>query len=350
MAYRYWVYGLCLETSFRFRTPLSVAPATATCDLHFLCESLGVRGDRCVPEGDDAASPSADVLYLSQERNWCGEHVLEIYATDDGSLMRFPGVADFLVSPGWIVCRLHDVELGFMVELCLLGHVMSYYLELTGVSALHAGAVGHGGQAVLFAADRQGGKSTLVTSLVAAGFPLLADDIAALEPSADKVLCRHAFPQLKLTPQQALRFVGTAEGFALVHPDFPKLSVPAHRVGSIATEALQVARIYLLERRGSDDADVAIRMEALGPGEALIQLVRHSFLAEVLAEHGTTGERSGSQEEAIRVRFQRLAAIARNVVVKRLCYPSGYRYLPEVHRALLADLGEGQGVERQQAS
>lgn len=51
-----------------------------------------------------------------------------------------------------------------------------------------------------------------------------------------------------------------------------------------------------------------------------------------------------------RVRFQRLAAIAHSVVVKRLCYPSGYRYLPEVHRAVLADLGEGQSIERQQAS
>jgi hypothetical protein len=347
VTYRYWVYGLCLETAFRFRTPLTAAPATATCDLHFLC----VPGDSCVPEGDDAVPPSADVLYLSQERNWCGEHVLEIYATADGSLLRFPGVADFLVSPGRIVCRLHDAELGFMVDLCLLGHVMSYYLEMNGVSALHAGAVMIGGRAVLFAADRQGGKSTLVTSLVAAGFPLLADDIAALEPDAAGVLCRHAFPQLKLTPQQALRFVGSAEGFALVHPDFPKLSVPADRVGSIATETRQVARIYLLERHAPDAADVAIRLETLGPGEALIQLVRHSFLAEVLAEYGAAGGRSGGEHvDMARVRFQRLAAIAHSVVVKRLCYPSGYRYLPEVHRAVLADLGEGQSIERQQAS
>lgn len=343
MAYRYWIYGLCLETAYRFRTPLTVAPATATCDLRFLC----VPGDLGGSDSDTAVPPSADALYLSQERNWCGEHVLEIYATADGRLMRFPGVADFLVSPGRIVCRLHNAELGFMVDLCLLGHVMSYYLEMTGVSALHAGAVVHDGQAVLFAADRQGGKSTLVTSLVAAGFPLLADDIAALEPSAEKVFCRHAFPQLKLTPQQALRFVGSAEGFELVHPDFPKLSVPADRVGSIATQALQVARIYLLERRAPDDADVAIRMEALGPGEALIQLVRHSFLAEALGEHGTVGARGGELETAVRVRFQRLAAIARNMVVKRLCYPSGYHHLPEVHRAVLADLGEAQGVERQ---
>ncbi|MFQ3788168.1 hypothetical protein [Halomonas sp. A29] len=330
MANRYWVYGLCLETTFRFRAPLTVAPATAACDLYFLC----------VQAGDDTVPSADDVLYLSREKNWCGEHVLEIYVTAEGSLMRFPGVADFLVSPGRIVCRLHDAELGFMVDLCLLGHVLSYYLEMTGVSALHAGVVAHDGQAVLFAADRQGGKSTLVASLVAAGFPLLADDIAALEPCEAGVLCRHAFPQLKLTPQQARRFVGADEGFDLVHPDFPKLSVPADRVGSIARESLQVARIYLLERRAPEDSDVTIRMEPLGAGESLIQLVRHSFLAEVLGEcKAAAGGNGGEQEEVIRMRFNRLAAIARAVVVKRLCYPSGYQYLPEVHRAVLADLG-----------
>ncbi|MGL6214466.1 MAG: hypothetical protein ACRC19_11425, partial [Billgrantia desiderata] len=155
---------------------------------------------------------------MSPTKNRFGEPDLEIYAVAGGSLMRFPRVADFLVAPGRIDCRLQDGEVGFMVDLYLLGDVLSYYLEMTGVSALHAGAVAHEGQAVLFAADRTGGKSTLVTYLVAAGFHLLADDISALEPSDAWVTCRHAFPQLKLTPEQAQRFLGSADGFEPVHP------------------------------------------------------------------------------------------------------------------------------------
>ncbi|MGR2737544.1 hypothetical protein ACUY1T_03730 [Billgrantia sp. Q4P2] len=334
MAYRYRVFGLCMETTHRFRFPLSVAPATAESDLTFHCEL-----ERAWP-----TPSSRDALYLSPARNRFGEPDLEIYAVAGGSLMRFPRVAEFLVAPGRIDCRLQDGGAGFMVDLYLLGDVLSYYLEMTGVSALHAGAVAHDGQAMLFAADRTGGKSTLVASLVAAGFHLLADDIAALEPDDARVTCRHAFPQLKLTPEQAQRFVGTAEGFEPVHPSFPKLSVPAERVGGIAWESLPVARIYLLERRVVTGGDTAIRLEPLGPGEALIQLVRHSFLAEELEGCGTAGRQGGTaQADMTRTRFHRLAAIARAVVVKRLCYPSGYQHLPELHRAVLADLGGATG-------
>ncbi|MCE8002424.1 hypothetical protein HOP53_06195 [Halomonas sp. MCCC 1A11081] len=330
-----------METTHRFRFPLSAAPATAECDLTFHCELK-----RAWP------TPSRqNALYLSPSRNRFEEPDLEIYAVAGGNLMRFPRVAEFLVAPGRIDCRLQDGEAGFMVDLYLLGDVLSYYLEMTGISALHAGAVAHKGRAMLFAADRTGGKSTLVTYLVAAGFHLLADDIAALEPDDAWVTCRHAFPQLKLTPEQARRFVGTSEGFEPVHPSFPKLSVPAERVGHVSRESLPVARIYLLERRVVTGGDTAIRLEPLGPGEALIQLVRHSFLAEVLEGCGyATGQDGTAQADIARTRFHRLAAIARSVVVKRLCYPSGYHYLPAVHRAVLADLGEAQGVERQQAS
>lgn len=313
MTYRYRVFGLCMETTHRFRFPLSAAPATTECDLTFHC---GLKRAWPTPS-------SRDAIHLSPTKNRFGEPDLEIYAVAGGSLMRFPRVADFLVAPGRIDCRLQDGEVGFMVDLYLLGDVLSYYLEMTGVSALHAGAVAHEGQAVLFAADRTGGKSTLVTYLVAAGFHLLADDISALEPSDAWVTCRHAFPQLKLTPEQAQRFLGSADGFEPVHPSFPKLSVPAERVGDVSREPLPVARIYLLERRVVTGGDTAIRLEPLGPGEALIQLVRHSFLAEELEGGEIAGGQGGTaQADMVRTRFHRLAAIARSVVVKRLCYPS----------------------------
>jgi hypothetical protein len=331
---RYVLFGFCLESSHDFRTPMTDAEPGSVPDL---CFHL-VQVEAC------RSLEAAPCLVQSREKNREGESAVQCYAQPYGVLMRFPGVADFLLSPREIRCELADPSLHYLVEICLLGHVMAYYLELSGRAALHAGAVvGHAGavagsgRAVLLAGDRAGGKSTLVASLVEAGWPLLADDISALEVQGDTPLCRHGFPQLKLTPDQVRRLVGEVGDLPRVHPAFEKLSVPAASVGNVASTALPVAAIFLLERRAEQGA---VSIEPVSPGEALIQLVRHSFLASLLADHaecrllGQGGHANTLQAS----RFHLLSRIAGTVPVRRLCYPSGYQYLPALHRALEDDL------------
>lgn len=346
--YRYVLFGFCLETTYRFRTPMTVAPLGSDVDLRFqLVASPQVQ------EFDAAAC-----LFQSAAVNHHGESSVQGYATATGVVMRFPRIADFWLSTGVIRCELHDPELEFMVEICLLGHVMAYYLELSGMAALHAGAVRQGDKAVLFAADRTGGKSTMVTSLVKAGFPLLADDISALAWQDGKVMCRHGFPQMKLTPEQIARFVAKAEAenFPLVHPSFAKLSVPADRVGRVVSTSLPVACIYLLQRYlpGSEAGEGArVRIEPVPAGEAMIQLIRHAFLANTLGSHadcallGPTPK--GVENDLKASRFHLAARITRSVAVRRLWYPSGYEYLPAVHRAIAADLAAIEASDRQTA-
>ena len=331
-AYRHVLFGFCLETDYCFRTPMTAAPADKAPDLSFrfaqVAKPRQLSADAC--------------LYLSPGKNRFGNSSVQAYVTSSGVVMRFPRVVDFWLSPGEIRCELHDPTLEYMVEICLLGHVMAYYLELSGMAALHAGAVVFDDRAVLLAADRTGGKSTLVASLVEAGFPLLADDIAALHEQDGSVHCRHGFPQMKLTLEQAERFVGKVDGFPLVHPAFAKLSVPAGRVGEVVSTPLPVACVYLLERRPEGERD-DITIEPVVAGEAMMQLVRHAFLAHLFDAHaecrllGSSDRSSGGGLHASR--FHRLARMARSMPVKRLCYPSGYEHLPAVHRAIQADLG-----------
>lgn len=334
---RYSVYGLCVQTDYQFSTPMASESFESEPTLVFSCELA--RSERM---------PSADNCFFSSaERNRYGESLVELYVKQGGVLMRFPRIAEFHLYPGEIVCRLYNPDWGYMVELCLLGHVLAYYLELNGVIALHAGAVGIGGQAVLFAADRTGGKSTLVASLVQAGFPLLADDIAALECGNEKVKCRPSFPQLKLTPDQVDRFTKTADRYPLVHPEFQKLNVPADRVGPVAAVGLPVACLYLLERQACLAEPFAeVEIELFQPGEATIKLVRHSFLAQgidkMCPRHRLADTRWGNdgrdESPFASKRLQRLAGISSTVCVKRLRYSSGYNMLPVVHQAILADL------------
>lgn len=334
---RHVLFGFCLETDYRFRTPMTPAPPGRAHDLQF----------QLVQVAEPQTFEPVTCLFQSAEKNRFGESSVQGYALPTGIVMRFPRIADFWLCPGKIHCELHDPSLEFMVEICLLGHVMAYYLELSGLAALHAGAVVHGEKAVLFAADRTGGKSTMVASLVKEGFPLLADDISALTAHEGTVYCRHGFPQMKLTPEQVERFVGDFDDFPLVHPSFAKLSVPASRVGEVQSTTLPVACIYLLERglpgKPAGGAE-RVRIEPVAAGEAMIQLVRHAFLVQLLDAHAhcrLLGQAHSSAKQGLKAsRFHLLARITQSVPVKRLCYPSGYEYLPAVHRAIEADLAK----------
>lgn len=332
--HRHLLFGCCLETDYVFRTPMTAASPDRVPDLRF----------RLTPVAQSHQLSADTCLYTSPVKNRFGNSCVQAYATPAGVVMRFPQVADFWLSQGEIRCELHDPAYEFMVEICLLGHVMAYYLELSGVAAIHAGAVVFDDRAVLFAADRTGGKSTLVASLVEARFPLLADDISALAEHGGTVYCHHGFPQMKLTPEQVARFVGEADDFPLVHPDFAKLSVPARQVGEVVSASLPVSCIYLLERypAGKQGKGDRVRIEPVVAGESMIQLVRHSFLAQLLDAHADCRLLCQSQTSAKHglkaSRFHLLARIAQSVPVKRLCYPSGYEHLPAVHRAIESDL------------
>lgn len=318
MTYRYSLFGFSVETNIRLRTPMATASSIEP-DLYFYCEV----------DVEQRELPESDCIYRSLSVNRFGESIEQLYACDSGWIMRFPRVADFTVKSGSITCLLRDPALEYMVEICLLGHVMSYYLELSGVIALHAGAVGFGGTAVLFTGNRTAGKSTLVSSLVSQGFSLLADDISALSENAGRVTCRRGFPQLKLTPEQARIFVGHADDFPLVHPSFKKLSVPASAVGTFSESPLPVSRLYLLERDtiAPSTRESSIHLEEVPFSEAFIQLIRHTFLTDIIDKTQLRSER-----------FSHLTRIVRAVPIKRLRYPSGYGVLPDVRGIIEADL------------
>ena len=69
-------------------------------------------------------------------------------------------------------------------------------------------------------------------------------------------------------------------------------------------------------------------MEPILPRQALIELVRESFLGTVL-------EKAGLHRE----RFARLASLVGRVPMARLVYPSGLHRLPEVRAAIFEDMG-----------
>lgn len=312
--YRYLIYNLCVESDFRLRTPL-VEPSPDTPP--DLCLT-GARSRR-LPDLPDSAR-----VYASALTNHFGESAIELYRLGSREVVRFPRAADFELRSGQVVCTLTSAQYQHMLDIWLLGYVLTYYLERRGAVAIHAGAVQIDGSVALMVADAGCGKSTLVAAMVQAGLPLVADDISVLEYDNRGVACRSGYAQIKLTPDQARFFVGGAKGRRRVHPEFAKLSVAAADLGSVACGTFPVQRIYTLNRTAA--AEVPASVEPLGSAEALLLLVRHSFLAELVAAAGLGADR-----------LKRLADIVRSVPLKRLTFADGYEHLPLVRDALVAD-------------
>ena len=136
------------------------------------------------------------------------ESAIQVYRESSCDVVRFPRSAEFELHRDRITCTLLRSEYEEMVDVWFLGQILAYYLELHGALAIHAAAVNIEGRAALFVGDAGDGKSTLTASLLAAGLPLIADDVAVVEHRDGQTRCRSSYPHLKLTPEQTRRFLG----------------------------------------------------------------------------------------------------------------------------------------------
>ncbi len=318
----YRLYGLVLASDVRFTTRLP--PVDAPPDLTFTCAGMPP-----VFNGGSLPAP----VYASRFLTAHGESTCSLYRFEDLDLLRFPGVADFYLGSDRIACHPAAPEDLAAVEIYLLGTVLSYWLERAGVPCLHASAVASNGRTVGFLSYNGGGKSSLAAGMMQGGCLLLTDDVLAIMQGPEGFSGRHGYPQMRLWPTEAEHFWGPAANLPRVHPDTPKVRLP---VGNGSFGAFEEARrppltgFYLPVRRPSGDDRMAVEIATLSARDAVIEFVRHSFVAPLV-------EAAGWQSRRLDL-FTRLALA---VPVKRLIYPSGLEHLPRVRDAILNDLDAG---------
>lgn len=154
----------------------------------------------------------------------------------------------------------------------ILGPVLSYLLHLRGKLVLHGSAVAIGGRGFVFLGDKRAGKSTTAATLVAAGHPLLTDDVVAVDleaPLEPRIL--PAFPQLKLSEEaSAALTLKDSEALPLVMPGFEKRQ---HRLSSsFHPEPVPVDAVCVL-KRGEE-----LRLRPLPALDSVKALMRFSHL------------------------------------------------------------------------
>ncbi len=205
------------------------------------------------------------------------------------------------------------------VTLAVLGPAMAALLQQRGYLLLHASAVALEGGAIAFLGSSGWGKSTLAAAFHARGFPLVSDDIVALQVCEDEIRVYPGFPQFKLWPD-ALAAVGhDPEQFPRV---FDELEKRARRIDEgFSAAPLALRRIFVL---GVGDA---IESEPLAMQDAFFQIAGHSFGIGWL--HGVSGGAF----------FQQRALLAQHVPVRLLRRPRDLSLLAHVVDCVLDDVG-----------
>lgn len=306
---RHRLFGLTVAGDFPFsvKLPPDGGPASLT---------LAISGSPLLPE-----DPVFPPLYTSPLHDALGQSLGCLYREDGAETFRFPDAGDFRIGADRIDVHAPAEGLG-MAELRLLGPVLSYWLERQGLPALHASAVATDRGAIAFLSVKEGGKTGLAAAFLQAGFPLLTDDVLAVEEAGGTFLGRPGYPQMRMWPDEAAFFVPGWEELPTVHPAISKRRVPVGDggFGAFNGEPLPLACLYLPERV----AEGTVEIQDVSPRDAVIELLRHSFSPR-LVEAAGLGPR----------RLDFFARLAMKVPVRRLRYPSGFDRLPEVVEPVL---------------
>lgn len=243
------------------------------------------------------------------------------YRDESGYLLRFHGLADFEVSREGrtICCRPQPGVSDATLQHLYLNQVSPLALSKQGKLVFHAGAVEIGGEGVAFVAASGRGKSTLTASFAANGFRFLTDDGLVVECLEGEHRIMPSHPSLRLWPDSEAALVG---GHAEQAPSLPftsKLRFLAGERFPFCDQAKRLGRIYFL---GEGKAR-GVAFEPMPPGEAFVELVRHSFLLDIEAR------------ALLSTHFDGLSRLAGRPIFYRLDYPRRFERLPEVRQAIV---------------
>jgi hypothetical protein len=207
---------------------------------------------------------------------------------------------------------------------------LSTALALRGVAMLHGCAIGMGDAAFLVLGRGGAGKSTLAAAAVAGGYPLVTDDIAALDGTGADVRVQVGGGQLRMNSDTASALGWDPSALLRVFrtPGLPpKLFAPLSTAnGSLCSGPRRLAAIFVLGERRPGPATI----DLLPPAAALRALLRNTY---------------GERVVDARVRARLLpfwTRLAREVPVHAVAPAEGLASAPALIGALSAAAGEDE--------
>jgi hypothetical protein len=204
------------------------------------------------------------------------------------------------------------------IRLPILGTIMAMVLQQRGCIVLHGSAVLMNEQVVIFAGNKGQGKSTLAAWLNHQGFPLLSDDVCAMD-SRDKqpLSIRPAFPRIRLNPDVLLHLGDTPDHYPQVHPEVPKRICDMDE--GFCTSPSPVGAVCVLE------SGEEMKLEQLHGMDAVKEILTHMLINRFP---------ENQPDELRETIFAQSAKTAQTIPVYRLTRPRDLQLLPETTRLL----------------
>lgn len=288
----YWAYGLTFRSELSF-PELSRAEGAPDAEIRF--ERLASLSESGGDGPGERVSPKRTSLELDG---------LGVLSVSDGRLISINPL------PG-----AHPAAL----RLAVLGTAMGLLLRQRGYLVLHASAVFVGGRGVAFVGDTGQGKSTTAAALCAHELELASDDVTAVSVDADGCNLVMGYGQLKVSPDVAAALGHSPHTLPRLIPNGEKRALA---VGHSASRTqVPLRRVYALAE------GPALRIAHLGPHDAFLSLVRHTYRPWLLPQ---TSQRQ---------HFEQCATLATRVGVSQLDVPRDLAALPALARLVLEDLG-----------
>jgi hypothetical protein len=262
------------------------------------------------PFCDEAGNPDFEIRRLSGGEFWC------LYYDRTEVIVDGAGTA---VYARWVPPATRESTLAY-----LLGHFLGLVLRLRGVTCLHGSAIAVGKQAVILVGESGAGKSTTAAALARRGFPVVADDFAALTDRETQFLVQPGYPNLLLLPSSVQALWGRPDALPPPTPGWDKLSFDrAHPEFNWCEQVLPLGAVYLLGGRKPGLPRPAI--QPLSGAKGLLRLVADSYCGKMLDRERRAGE------------FATLGRLMRLVPVRSVQPPASIDLLEGLCDAILDD-------------
>lgn len=306
--YSYRICGRHLESNLPLPELLEGAGAAA--DSSFLL----------LPGPSPAPEPAAWIHQWAQPD---GTPWSSLSRYQQGYLLRFHGMADFLLSDDCVQIRCFSVNgtPDATLRHLLLDQVFPLALSRQGHLVLHCSAVVTPLGAVAFAGGTGMGKSTLTASFAHSGVPVLTDDGLLVQERHGKLVGFPSYPGLRLWDDSlAAIFPANTSGIPVAHYTTKVRVALGRDMIPFCDEPSTIRRIYFLGLANE------ICIEPLAPGEGFMEVVKQSYRLDL------------RDQERLRREFERLRHLAALTKFRRLSFACDFGVLPAVQEAILQDL------------
>jgi hypothetical protein len=245
----------------------------------------------------------------------------QFYRVNQDYLVSFPDLGDFAVSADGRTVRAWPapgISEDTMQHL-YLNQVLPLALSKQGRIVFHASAVDTGNGAIAFLGESGRGKSTLAASFAAGGQRFLTDDALLLDPTEGGYLVQPSHPSIRLWDDSQEALLAADAELAPPVQYTPKARILSGDSLPFCDAARRLRRIYFL----GDGSAEALTIQRMRPSEAMIGLVRNSFLLDIEAR------------EMLSSHFDLLAEMVALPIYYHLDYPRAFAALPEISQGIL---------------